>query len=393
MPLCPRCGSPAGSGDVFCRSCGVRLNGEAPVTPRSPLSPPVTSRAESLLSPSARSVPSPVRPDAQKFLSPVQVLGLIGMILILAAAAFFVFSGSPLPAGIQNSTGLSRGTGTLPVNGQCPAGMSLCSGKCVNLQTDPDNCGACGFSVPYGETCRNGKFSSSSGQRISTTPAISAIPSVSAAGMQGSCPSGRSSCSGTCRDLLNDAANCGSCGNSCPPGQNCLNGRCFLQGTSPVVSTSAPVPITPELSCSGGQTPCSGSCVDLFSDKKNCGVCGRACKSQEICVNAQCGPACTKSGTTLCDDVCVDLDTDTKNCGACGTECRTLLPNAKGSVCTDGKCVVSQCDTDYGDCNEKVSDGCEVNLRLDAGNCGSCGVKCPSGQVCYNKKCSKPIGT
>jgi len=159
------------------------------------------------------------------------------------------------------------------------------------------------------------------------------------------------------------------------------------------VSTSAPVPITPELSCSSGQIPCGSSCVDVFSDKKNCGVCGRACKSQEKCENARCGPACTESGTSLCDDKCVDMDTDMNNCGSCGTECETFLPNAKGSLCANGLCIISQCKTDYGDCNKALSDGCEVDLRIDAGNCGSCGVKCPAGQVCYYKKCSKPIGT
>jgi hypothetical protein len=110
-------------------------------------------------------------------------------------------------------------------------------------------------------------------------------------------------------------------------------------------------------------------------------------------VNAQCGPACAVSGTTLCGDTCVDLNTDMLNCGACGTECKTFLPNAKGSLCTNGQCVISQCKTDYGDCNKGLSDGCEINLNIDANNCGTCGNKCPSGQVCYGKKCSIPIGT
>jgi hypothetical protein len=81
------------------------------------------------------------------------------------------------------------------------------------------------------------------------------------------------------------------------------------------------------------------------------------------------------------------------NCGTCGTECKTFLPHATGSLCSEGQCIISQCDTDYADCNKNIADGCEVDLRLDAGNCGACGVKCDTGQVCYNKKCSVPIGT
>jgi hypothetical protein len=318
--------------------------------------------------------------------------------VIIGAAAFFAFSGSSQPAGLQNntqnSTGAHQSSGQQPASSQCSAGLSLCSGKCVNLQTDSENCGACGFSVPYGETCKNGQFSSGSG-KISTPAATPSAPaSAAVAGTQVSCPSGHHSCSGTCRDLQTDVANCGSCGKSCPSGQSCQNGVCSLPGTATTVtSTGIPLTLVAEMSCSGRQTLCSNSCVDLFSDKKNCGVCGRACGSQEICVNARCGPACTQSGTTLCDDICVDLDSDMNNCGACGIECETFLPNAKGSVCSDGKCIISQCKTDYGDCNKNLADGCEANLRIDAGNCGVCGVKCPAGQVCYSKKCSKPLGT
>jgi hypothetical protein len=81
------------------------------------------------------------------------------------------------------------------------------------------------------------------------------------------------------------------------------------------------------------------------------------------------------------------------NCGVCGTECKTFLPNVKGSLCTGGQCIIFQCKTDYGDRNKKISDGCEVYLCIDAGNCGSCGKKCSSGQVCYNGQCSDPIVT
>ena len=394
MPFCPQCGSSNDSGNDFCRSCGAPLPRDVPVTLRSPSSPPVISSAKPHSSPRPFPAHSPPRPKTA-ILSRMPVLGLIGIILIIAAIAFFAFSGFPLSAGIKNSTG-SQGSGILPVIGQCSANLSKCSGKCVDLQTDQDNCGACGFSVPFGETCINGQFSGSLARNKSgSSPALSGTTSPTAAVIPGSCLSGRSSCSGTCKDLQNDAGNCGSCGNMCPSGQSCLNGRCILPGTSATVaSTTVPITtITPELSCSSGEIPCGSSCVNVFTDKKNCGVCGRACGSGDTCVNARCGPACTKSGTSLCDDTCVDLDTDMNNCGACGTECKTFLPNAKGSLCSDGQCVISQCNTGYGDCDKNIANGCEVNLLLDASNCGSCGTKCPSGQVCYNKQCSKPIGT
>ena len=400
MPFCRECGSSNDSGYDFCRSCGAPLPKDVPVTPRSPSPPPVNSPVKPYLSRPAHPMQTSLRPKTVR--SSVLVLGLIGILFIIGAAAYFALSASPLSPGVKNSTGDSQGFAILPVIGQCSTGLSLCSGKCVDLQTDQDNCGGCGFSVPYGETCRNGQFSSSSGGNNSglspasagTTMAGSAITSATTAAYQLTCPSGRTSCSGTCRDLLNDTGNCGSCGKICPSGQNCQNARCLLPVSSATsVNTSATLTIIPVMSCSSGQMPCGSSCVNVFSDKKNCGVCGRACGSQEACVNARCGPACTVSGTSLCNDICVDLNTDMNNCGACGTVCKTFLPNAKGSECTNGQCIVSQCKTDYGDCNLKISDGCEVYLGIDANNCGSCGVKCPTGQVCYNNKCLVPATT
>jgi hypothetical protein len=49
-----------------------------------------------------------------------------------------------------------------------------------------------------------------------------------------------------------------------------------------------------------------------------------------------------------------------KNCGACDTKCR------ENSVCSAGTCV---CPTDFGDCNNDLEDGCEVDLlTADVGN-------------------------
>ena len=78
------------------------------------------------------------------------------------------------------------------------------------------------------------------------------------------------------------------------------------------------------------------------------------------------------------------------NCGACGTECRTFLPNAFGSLCSEGKCILSGCKSNYADCDENYENGCEAYLLLDANNCGSCDNTCSSGQVCKNGQCRDP---
>ena len=410
MPFCHRCGRSTTAGDLFCAFCGAPLTEGAPVTPQSP-------RSFATNSPAAPQVPSPVPPEtawppseAGITFSPVKVAGIIGIILIIAAAAIFFLFFFPKSAALPGNASANQDSGNLPAIGGCSAGMTPCSGKCVDLKTDSDNCGACGFSVPYGESCRDGQFSSMSGQNKSaaapaltvttvplptrTTITQSATTPTTPAASVTSCMSGMTLCSGSCRDLVTDSRNCGSCGYICPSGLTCQNSWCLESGSKGnAVSPTAPITISFGLSCSGRETLCGSTCTDLFSDKKNCGVCGRTCGSEQVCVNARCGPACTQSGTSLCGDTCVDLDTDNNNCGVCGTECPTFLSNSKGSGCTYGKCVISQCKPDYDDCNGILSDGCEANLLLDASNCGSCGTKCPSGQVCYSSKCIKPYGT
>jgi len=47
-----------------------------------------------------------------------------------------------------------------------------------------------------------------------------------------SCGTGLSNCAGTCRDLATDNNNCGTCGRACPSGQICSGGGCSTGGRS-----------------------------------------------------------------------------------------------------------------------------------------------------------------
>ena len=40
--------------------------------------------------------------------------------------------------------------------------------------------------------------------------------------------------------------------------------------------------------CREGFTPCDGLCVDLQTDRQNCGACGNACATAEACVLGIC---------------------------------------------------------------------------------------------------------
>ena len=106
------------------------------------------------------------------------------------------------------------------------------------------------------------------------------------------------------------------------------------------------------------------------------------------------GTACAP-GRTSCSGVCVDLKTSSNNCGSCGNKCST------GRVCTNGQCVLDTknleegpgdlqpampppptCQTGQTLCGSACRD-----TRYDSNNCGSCGVKCPTGQKCWESVC------
>ncbi len=84
--------------------------------------------------------------------------------------------------------------------------------------------------------------------------------------------------------------------------------------------------------------PAGFACTDTQTDALNCGNCGRACGSGEICTTGYCHPACN-AGESLCvgalGPVCSTLQTDGQNCGACGNVCRT------DEVCTAGACELA----------------------------------------------------
>lgn len=85
------------------------------------------------------------------------------------------------------------------------------------------------------------------------------------------CPIGQEECAGFCSNLNTDENNCGACGQACESGELCVGGFCTL-------------------SCPSGQTNCGGSCSDLSTDVNNCGACGAACPAGEVCEASTCAP-------------------------------------------------------------------------------------------------------
>ena len=88
--------------------------------------------------------------------------------------------------------------------------------QCVDVGTDPRNCGTCGTMCPFGQVCFRNR--------------CDAI-----------CGVGFTNCMGSCRDTQTDRNHCGGCGQACGSGEQCVEGRCTVScpGARPRATASA----------------------------------------------------------------------------------------------------------------------------------------------------------
>lgn len=110
--------------------------------------------------------------------------------------------------------------------------------------------------------------------------------------------------------------------------------------------------------------------------------------AREVCgANGECSVGTCEPDYSNCDSLpsngCeVERDTDYFNCGGCGDSCddaRRSMPRARTAQCSEGRCMVKDCEDGYADCDGAASNGCEKLLPEAA--CGRCGG-CPGSTVC-----------
>ena len=147
--------------------------------------------------------------------------------LRMMGAALF---GSAL-ASIPGVALAAKGGGGNPAHGACPAGTTNCQGKCVDLQTNQNNCGQCRRVCSQGQICQGGTCLADLGSACSNH-------------------------TNRCRAGLTCLA--GTCVVACGP-TNCPNGCCD--------SNNVCQPGTTPAACGYGGAPCE---VCLGTERDNC---------------------------------------------------------------------------------------------------------------------------
>jgi len=94
----------------------------------------------------------------------------------------------------------------------------------------------------------------------------------------------------------------------------------------------------------------------------------------------------------LCNGINDDCDTMTDEAPAADADCTTQFPGTPHATVacsgTTHMCALT-CAASFGDCNHVLADGCEVDLRTDATDCGSCGHACPPAATCSAMTCEQ----
>lgn len=131
-----------------------------------------------------------------------------------------------------------------------------------------------------------------------------------------------------------------------------------------------------------------GECVLDTND-----VCGQGrvkCGDGEVCSLGECQMSCGDGETECRDDAgraCIDIQTDERNCGACGKICKTAdIPFSTRVGCREGECVALAChDWAHDDGNG----GCELDNRNFCGSDSGPECEVVHGETyCVNKSCT-----
>ena len=236
----------------------------------------------------------------------------------------------------------------------CVGNQIVCGGRCVDPSSDNSYCGAKGAcndtstsSTDYkGATCRDGRICSNG------TCALT-------------CETGKIICDNKCVDPKADNLYCGAKGkcNSASVSDANYRGKECADGTKCTDRVC-------EISCVGDQIACDGECIDPKTNPYYCGATGDCKKpnhgtnctnssTNKLCAGGKCTSSCP-TGQTQCDGFCINL----------------VATNVESCTNDNIKCKVG-----YGNCDNDVANGCEIDTNNDNAHCRVCGNACTKEKV------------
>ncbi|MBW1808304.1 MAG: hypothetical protein JRJ87_08935 [Deltaproteobacteria bacterium] len=244
---------------------------------------------------------------------------------------------------------------------ECPAEQTDCSGNCVDLSNDVLHCGACNNACSFDHA---------------------ATSCVDSNCVMGTCDEGWADCvnseSDGCETELGTSQHCAACDDACifeHAAASCVDSAC-LMGT-----------------CDSGWGDCdisdANGCETNLNTAQNCGACGTTCTDPLFCYDGDCVDVCP-GNLERCGGSCVDTSVNINHCGGCDIACSVANGTA---ACIASACTIDSCDTDFADCDDSYTNGCEVQLGTTT-NCSDCGDACSfpnASATCDNNVCT--LGT
>ena len=238
----------------------------------------------------------------------------------------------------------------------CDSNRRCCGETCIDVLTDPKNCGTCGVACPDGIACVDGKCDVKPTCQCSDGKVCDENGDCVVKCGSSLCRPDESCCGNTCT-TLDTVKHCGSCDNAC-------------QGNAPFCQYGACADKCSPQTCEAQSAQC-GTVNDGCGNALDCG----SCADGKVCTSNQCVDACTPrtcgnehKNCGFIDDGCGGK----LNCGSCSgaKEC-------KNNVCTNPECKPKTCAEQGKKCGS-TSDGCGKTIQ-----CGSCS----SSQDCKNNVC------
>lgn len=238
----------------------------------------------------------------------------------------------------------------------CDSNRRCCGETCIDVLTDPKNCGTCGVACPDGIACVDGKCDVKPTCQCSDGKVCDENGDCVVKCGSSLCRPDESCCGNTCT-TLDTVKHCGSCDNAC-------------QGNAPFCQYGACADKCSPQTCEAQSAQC-GTVNDGCGNALDCG----SCADGKVCTSNQCVDACTPRTCENEHKNCGTIDDGCGgklNCGSCSgaKEC-------KNNVCTNPECKPKTCAEQGKKCGS-TSDGCGKTIQ-----CGSCS----SSQDCKDNVC------